>query len=64
MPPGIVAKLSAKINEAMRDPSVRAQLIDKGLIPSSGTPQEFGQFINAEIRRWGQVADEAGITAN
>ena len=61
MPPAIVAKLSQKIGEAMREPAVKEQLIAKGVIPSAGTPEEFGAFIASEIQRWGQVAEQANI---
>lgn len=61
MPPSITAKLSEKINEAMRAPAVKKQLIEKGLIPSADTPAEFGAFIASEIKRWSEVAKQANI---
>lgn len=61
MSPAITAKLSEKINEAMREPAVRKQLIEKGLIPSADSPKEFGAFIASEIKRWSRVAEAANI---
>ncbi|MEO6986462.1 MAG: tripartite tricarboxylate transporter substrate binding protein [Paralcaligenes sp.] len=61
MPPSITAKLSKAINEAMNTPSVRKQLIEKGMIPSADTPEEFKAFIASETKRWSQVAETANI---
>ncbi|MCC6196288.1 MAG: tripartite tricarboxylate transporter substrate binding protein [Burkholderiales bacterium] len=61
MPPAITKKLSQKIVEAMNEPTVKQKLIEKGVVPSAGTPEAFGKFIASEIDRWGQVAEVANI---
>jgi tripartite-type tricarboxylate transporter receptor subunit TctC len=61
MPPAITRKLSQKIIEAMNEPSVKQKLIEKGVVPSTGTPEAFGKFIASEIDRWGQVGEVANI---
>lgn len=61
MPPAVTNKLSRKIIEAMNEPAVKQKLVEKGVVPSPGTPEAFGKFIASEIDRWGQVAEVANI---
>ena len=60
-PKDVVAKLNAEMNKALAAPDVRQKLLDSGIEPAGGTPQQFADFINAEIGKWGGVAKAAGI---
>jgi tripartite-type tricarboxylate transporter receptor subunit TctC len=60
-PKDVVAKLNAEVGKALADPDVREKLAAAGIEPVGGTPQQFSDFIQAEIARWAKVAKAAGI---
>jgi tripartite-type tricarboxylate transporter receptor subunit TctC len=60
-PVEIVAKLNRNINAALADPKLKAQLAEFGATVMTGTPAEFGNFIAAEIDKWGKVIKFANI---
>jgi tripartite-type tricarboxylate transporter receptor subunit TctC len=63
MPPDIVAKYNATVNEILRAPHVVERLAKPGLVPVGGTPDAFAKFIANEIVKWRTVVTEAGIAA-
>jgi tripartite-type tricarboxylate transporter receptor subunit TctC len=62
-PPDVVNKLNAAINDGLTSPSVRDSLERVGAQPAPGSPQQFGQFIADETRKWSAIAHTAGLTA-
>jgi tripartite-type tricarboxylate transporter receptor subunit TctC len=60
-PREIVLKLNAEIGRIMQTPELRTRLDNEGAIPATGSPEEFGAFIQSEIARWGAVLKRAGI---
>jgi tripartite-type tricarboxylate transporter receptor subunit TctC len=62
-PPEIVAKLSGEIQRILHSPAVGERLQGMGAKPIGNTPEEFAAFIGAERRKWAQVIQTAGITA-
>jgi tripartite-type tricarboxylate transporter receptor subunit TctC len=44
----------------MAMPEVRARLVEGGLDPIVTKPEEFGDFIRAEIAKWSKVAKDVG----
>jgi tripartite-type tricarboxylate transporter receptor subunit TctC len=60
-PKEIVAKLNAEINKALAAPDVQAKLAVAGIEVAGGTPAQFGQFIQSEMRKWAEVARAAKI---
>jgi tripartite-type tricarboxylate transporter receptor subunit TctC len=60
-PKDVIAKLNAEANKALAAPDVKAQLATNGIEPAGGTPQQFSDFIAAEMTRWGKVAKAAGV---
>jgi len=61
MPPDIVAKYNATVNEILRTPQVVERLAKPGLVAVGGSPDEFARFIAADIVKWRTVVKEAGI---
>ncbi len=59
-PPAIIAKLSAAANEALKTEEVRTALKRQGTDPVGGTPEEFSDFIRADIEKWTAVLASAG----
>jgi tripartite-type tricarboxylate transporter receptor subunit TctC len=61
-PRAIVAKLNADIVEAVRSPEVQALFARFNVQTVTTTPEEFDRFIRADIARWRDVIQRAGIT--
>jgi tripartite-type tricarboxylate transporter receptor subunit TctC len=60
LPPDIARQLQAAIAKVMAMPDVRSRLVEGGLDPIVSTPEEFGEFIRAEIAKWSKVAKDVG----
>jgi tripartite-type tricarboxylate transporter receptor subunit TctC len=60
-PKAIVERLNAEINKALGNAEMAKKLAEDGSTPLGGTPQQFADFIKAEIAKWGAVVREAGI---
>ncbi len=60
LPHQIVNRLHAAFARAMAMPEVRQRLLEGGLDPVVSTPEEFGEFIRAEIAKWSKVAKDVG----
>lgn len=60
-PKPVVAKLNAEVNRILAMPDVRQKLLDAGIEPGGGSPQQFTDFIVHEMGKWGKVAKDAGI---
>jgi tripartite-type tricarboxylate transporter receptor subunit TctC len=57
----IVGRLWAEIRVAMADPAARKRFADAGQLAVGNTPEEFGEFIRAELARWKRVVDQIGF---
>ena len=60
-PPEIVTKLNESIVAVMKSPEVIELLKKSGLETQPMNPQEFSDYFNAEVSRWGKVIKEANI---
>jgi tripartite-type tricarboxylate transporter receptor subunit TctC len=60
-PQPIVDKLSAAINEALKNDEVAKPLRAAGLDVKGGTPASFAAIIASETRQWDQVITGAGL---
>lgn len=61
VPRAIIARLNAEINKALAVPAVREKLVEMGLDPRGGTPEEFADFIRREVAKWSDVAKRANV---
>src|SRR5690606_37652866 len=61
MPPEIVARLNAAINQIVSDPQVRQRLAGLGFDAFSGTPESFATFVSEQLDLWGTLIKDAGI---
>lgn len=60
-PRDIVDKLARSASEATASPEVIATWRPQGIDPLTGGPDEFSRHITSEIKRWGDVAQAAGL---
>jgi tripartite-type tricarboxylate transporter receptor subunit TctC len=63
-PAGLIELLNKRINEALRDPTIKNRLAELGVGPGGGSPSEFAAFIAAETEKWAKVVNFAGTKAN
>jgi tripartite-type tricarboxylate transporter receptor subunit TctC len=61
-PAGIADKISAGVNEALRDPEVQKRFADLTAEPVGGTPQATAAYFHDEIERWKNVITSAHVT--
>jgi len=55
MPKDIVARLNQELRKALAAPETRAALVEQGMDPAPGTPEELGATIKSEIAKWGEI---------
>ncbi len=59
-PPEIVQKLNEAINAVLRMPDIRERLESLTLEPVGGSPQQFSDYVRAEVVKWGVVVKQTG----
>jgi tripartite-type tricarboxylate transporter receptor subunit TctC len=62
-PREVVARLNDAMVRTLRAPEVRERMTQIGFDVVAGTPEEFGQFMKAEVERWTKVVERGGIKA-
>jgi tripartite-type tricarboxylate transporter receptor subunit TctC len=60
-PRDIIARLHAELTEIIKQPNVRALMTELGAEPVGSSPEQFGDFIRAEIAKFRNVAKQANI---
>jgi tripartite-type tricarboxylate transporter receptor subunit TctC len=63
-PAPVVAKLSASIAQAVADPAVQARLKELGADPIGDRQEAFQPFVVQEVKRWGDLVERSGATAD
>ena len=53
--PAIIARLNAVINEGLASPAMQASLATFKVEPKPGSPEDFAQFLAAEVKKWAGV---------
>jgi tripartite-type tricarboxylate transporter receptor subunit TctC len=59
-PAEVIARLNSVLVQALATPEVHAALVRLGLEAAGTTPQQFGDFIAAEIDKWARVVKASG----
>jgi tripartite-type tricarboxylate transporter receptor subunit TctC len=60
-PRPLIDKLNGEVVAAMADAAVRSRFTEFGAEPVTSTPDEFGRFISAEVVKWRDIINKAGI---
>lgn len=63
-PKAVVDRLHAEIMKIIATPEVQTRLKAFGMQPSTMTPAELAEFQKAEVAKWAQVIQAAGIKAD
>lgn len=60
-PRAIVKKIQADAARALAMPDLRARILDLGNVPVGSAPEEFDDFIAADMKKWAKVIRDANI---
>jgi tripartite-type tricarboxylate transporter receptor subunit TctC len=63
-PPAVVARLNKEIAAVLKLPEVATAVEAQGMVPASSTPEAFGALIQKDAKRWADVVQRGGITAD
>ena len=58
----IVAVLNRALTGALAEPATREHFLKLGIQPMASTPEEFRDYIRAEIQKWAPIIKAAGAT--
>ena len=61
MPAEVTRRLNAEIGKALATPALQQRLVAEAIEPMPMNPQEFGDFIQAELTRYTQLAKQQNI---
>ncbi|HZM44826.1 MAG TPA: tripartite tricarboxylate transporter substrate binding protein [Burkholderiales bacterium] len=64
LPRDIVTRLNAELARIVKLPNVSARLVDQLFDIRTGTPEEFGALIKADVVKWGKVVRAGNIRAD
>ena len=60
-PQAVVDRLNREVNAALQNPAVRQKLLDLNVEPHPSTVSQAQEWLQTEIKRWGDVIQRAGI---
>jgi tripartite-type tricarboxylate transporter receptor subunit TctC len=60
-PAAVVERLNKEVNAALQNPAVRQKLLDLNVEPHPSTVTQAHDWLQTEIKRWGDVIQRAGI---
>jgi tripartite-type tricarboxylate transporter receptor subunit TctC len=63
MPDAVVDRINQDLRKVAADPAVAKQMQDQGASIVLTPPAEFRRFVDSETRKWAQVAQRGGISA-
>ena len=64
VPEPILQRLHTALAGALKDPQISQQLYEQGAVPGGNSRTEFGEFIKAEMSKWGEVIRRGNIRAD
>ena len=62
-PRPVIDRLNRETRAMLDDAQVKAQLAPQGVVAAPSTPEEFGQFLRAEVATWAKVVQATGARA-
>ena len=60
-PPAALRTLNAEINALLNTPETQARFAQMGGVPMPGSPEDFANFVQAEITKWRAVIQREGL---
>ncbi|GAA4356237.1 tripartite tricarboxylate transporter substrate binding protein [Variovorax defluvii] len=62
-PAAIIQKIQADTEKVLRQPDMRKRIEEQGMEVVASKPEQFEAFVQAEMKRWARVIEDAGIQA-
>ncbi len=62
-PRATINALNAAFGKALDNEAVRQRMVQLGVVPLGGSPEEMDRFMRAEVERWTNVVRQRGIRA-
>jgi tripartite-type tricarboxylate transporter receptor subunit TctC len=63
-PRAAIDRLATESAKILKEPALRERFFAQGAEPAVKMPDEFAAFVDAEIRKWRQLAEASGMRAN
>ena len=57
----IIEQYNAALNQVLKTDEIQQRLLEVGATPLTGSPEDLGQFLAEETRRWTQTIEEAHL---
>jgi tripartite-type tricarboxylate transporter receptor subunit TctC len=64
LPPDVVNRVNAAVNQALQDPDVKERLARLGIDPVGGTPQAFVTMADVDRAKWKKIIQDRKITTD
>jgi tripartite-type tricarboxylate transporter receptor subunit TctC len=61
-PPAVVEKLHAAVAQALKEPDMQKHFESLGLVIEGRTPAQTQAFVQEEIRKWGRIVRQTGVS--
>lgn len=61
-PKDVLDKLNAELTRIIRMPDIRQRMLDLGAEPVGNKPAEFSRYIEAEMAKWGPLAQKLNLS--
>lgn len=62
-PRAVIERVNAETVALLNSPELSKAFLDRGIVPSPQTPDEFGRFVQSEVNKWKELAAKVGIVA-
>jgi tripartite-type tricarboxylate transporter receptor subunit TctC len=62
-PRPVINALNAAFAKALGDETVRRRMVELGVVPLGGSPEDMDRYMRAEVERWTNVVRQRGIRA-
>ncbi len=63
-PRDIIGRLNTEIAKVLNSAEITDRFAKQGVEVRTSTPEQFGEFVRAEVMRWAKVVKDAGIKAD
>lgn len=60
-PPAIITRLNRELNDVLQSADVKTQLAQQGVIPGTGSAEDFAAFVKSEEQRYERIVKSANI---
>ncbi len=63
-PQSVINKLHGDFAEVLQLPDIRSRMLEIGEEPGAGSPEQFRNFMNAEIGKFRRIVNETKLAVN